>query len=258
MYTDQELKWMLEEAYGQFARPDFIDNDPIKIPKRFSSKEDIEIAGFLTATIAWGQRISIIKSANRLMALMDEAPHDFIVNHEAKDRKRFKGFVHRTFNADDAMFFMASLQHIYTKKQGLESAFSSPEATSNFERLSRFHELFFSIEHLDRSKKHVSNPVKGSSAKRLNMFLRWMVRSSKEGIDFGIWKSISASELMIPLDVHTGNVARKLGLLTRKQDDWKAVNELTQRLTNFDANDPVRYDLALFGMGVNGAPLPSL
>ena len=156
------------------------------------------------------------------------------------------------------MFFMASLQHIYTKKQGLESAFSSPEATSNFERLSRFHELFFSIEHLDRSKKHVSNPVKGSSAKRLNMFLRWMVRSSKEGIDFGIWKSISASELMIPLDVHTGNVARKLGLLTRKQDDWKAVNELTQRLTNFDANDPVRYDLALFGMGVNGAPLPSL
>lgn len=258
MYTDQELKWTLEEAYGQFAQPDFIDNDPIQIPRRFSVKEDIEISGFLTATIAWGQRVSIIKSANRLMALMDEAPHDFIVNHEAKDRKRFKGFVHRTFNADDVTFFMASLQHIYHEKQGLERAFSSTEATSNFERLSRFHELFFSIEHLDRTKKHVSNPEKGSSAKRLNMFLRWMVRSPKEGIDFGIWRCIPPSELMIPLDVHTGNVARKLGLLTRKQDDWKAVDELTKRLRRFDVIDPVRYDLALFGIGVNGAKLPKL
>ncbi|HAW20719.1 MAG TPA: TIGR02757 family protein [Flavobacteriales bacterium] len=245
----KETQEVLENAYQAFAKPNFIESDPIQIPARFTTKEDIEISGFIAATIAWGQRPTIIRNANRLIELMDGAPSDFIRNHESSDRERFSGFVHRTFNDIDAMYFLEALQHLYTVQNGLEGAFDSNGSVK--ERIAGFHHTFFGIPHLDRTKKHVSNPEKGSSAKRLNMFLRWMVRPNKEGIDFGIWKSISPSELMMPLDVHTGNVGRKLGLLKRKQNDWKAVEELTASLRLLDPIDPIRFDLALFAMGVN-------
>jgi uncharacterized protein (TIGR02757 family) len=247
MLKGKALAKLLEEKYLLYANADFIDTDPIQIPRQFSKKEDIEIAGFLAATIAWGQRVSIIKNAKRLVELMDNAPHDFVLNHEPSDRKRFEGFVHRTFSEVDAMYFMEALQHIYLHKNGLESCFA--KGSNARERISNFHHTFFEIDHLSRTKKHVSNPVKGSSAKRLNMYLRWMARPATEGVDFGIWTKIPTSELMLPLDVHTGNVARKLGLLTRKQDDWKAVEELTGQLRTFDPADPVKYDYALFGIG---------
>lgn len=247
MLKGKALAKLLEEKYLLYANADFIDTDPIQIPRQFSKKEDVEIAGFLAATIAWGQRVSIIKNAKRLVELMDHAPHDFVLNHQPSDRKRFKGFVHRTFSEVDAMYFMEALQHIYQHKNGLESCFAQGKNAQ--ERIANFHHTFFEIDHLTRTKKHVSNPAKGSSAKRLNMYLRWMVRPAKEGVDFGIWTKIPTSELMLPLDVHTGNVARKLGLLTRKQDDWKAVEELTAQLSTFDPSDPVKYDYALFGIG---------
>lgn len=250
--TPSNLHELLEEKYRAYCRPDFIQHDPIQIPKQFSKKEDIEIAAFLSATIAWGQRKSIIANANRLMEHMDRSPADFIRNHQAADRVRFKGFVHRTFNEPDCMYFMEGLQHLYRHHGGLEGAFIAKTNIPVRDRLEHFHTLFFSIDHLARTRKHVSNPAKGSSAKRLNMFLRWMVRTASEGVDFGIWKHISPAELMMPLDVHTGTVSRKLGLLQRKQDDWKAVNELTERLRTFDPKDPVKYDFALFGMGVFG------
>ncbi|NQV52582.1 MAG: TIGR02757 family protein [Flavobacteriales bacterium] len=246
-----KVKEIVEEAYKSFARSSFIENDPIQIPHRFRQKEDIEIAGFLAATIAWGQRVTIINNASRLLKLMDDAPFDFVMNHQASDRKRFTGFVHRTFSEVDAMYFMESLQHMYRSGKGLEEAFGTAKGSTMQARIHGFKDQFFSIEHLPRTEKHVSDPMKGSSAKRLNMFLRWMVRSDQEGIDFGIWRSIESKDLMMPLDVHTSTVGRKLGLLTRKQDDWKAVEELTSSLRDFDAKDPVKYDLALFGMGVN-------
>ena len=248
MFKSKDLAIFLEAKYELYAKPNFNDSDPIQIPRSFTKKEDIEIAGFLAATIAWGQRITIINNARKMMELMDNAPLDFVINHKPSDRKRFAGFVHRTFSEIDAMYFMEALQHIYQNLGGLETCFAKGENSK--ERIANFHPSFFSIEHLSRTKKHVSNPMKGSSAKRLNMYLRWMVRTKNEGVDFGIWKSIKPSELMLPLDVHTSNVGRKLGLLTRKQDDWKAVEELTANLRTFDPNDPVKYDFALFGIGV--------
>ena len=246
----EDLKDILDTAYQRFAKPDFIPNDPILIPHSFERKEDIEIAGFFAATIAWGQRVTIMNNAKRLMEWMDHSPYEFIIHHTDRDLKRFTTFVHRTFNATDLLYFIARLRKMYIDEGGLEAAFDA-EGTGVFNRLNRFHERFFELEYLTRTKKHVSYPQKGSSAKRLNMYLRWMTRPDKEGVDFGIWKSIKSSELMIPLDVHTGTQARKLGLLSRKQDDWKAVEELTQNLRAFDQNDPVKYDFALFGMGVN-------
>ncbi len=247
-----ELKEFLDEKYEQYNRLDFIESDPISIPHRFSKKEDIEIAGFLAATIAWGQRVTIINSANKLMKLMDDAPHDFILNAKAKDLKRFQNFVHRTFNGTDAMFFMSSLQNIYKKHGGLENVFvskSKDEACK--EAIMNFRKVFFSIPHPERTGKHVSNPAENSSAKRVCMFLRWMVRDDKRGVDFGIWKnSVQPKDLMCPLDVHTGNVGRKLGLLKRTQNDWKAVTELSDNLRKLDKNDPIKYDFALFGLGV--------
>lgn len=242
---------ILDRAYDEHATKDFIPYDPIQIPHRFSTKEDIEIAGFLAATIAWGQRVTIVRNASLLLELMDDAPHDFILNHLPADRNRFKGFVHRTFSEVDAMYFMESLQRLYLQGIGLEKAFDSDGAKSMQERLHGFKTLFFEGDHLKRTEKHVSDPMKGSTAKRLNMYLRWMVRSDKEGIDFGIWESITPKELMIPLDVHTSTVGRALGLLKRKQNDWKAVEELTEALRSFDPEDPIKYDLALFGMGVS-------
>lgn len=250
-----ELKDFLNEKYDLYNNLKFIETDPITIPHLFSRKEDIEIAGFLTATIAWGQRVTIINNATRLMNLMGSAPYDFVMSAKEKDLKRFNDFVHRTFNGTDAIFFMKALQHIYKKQGGLEQAFRPASGKKNEdlrESIMKFRTLFFSIPSPARSGKHVSNPSENSSAKRLCMYLRWMVRTDKRGVDFGIWNSkhITPAQLMCPLDVHSGNVARKLGLLKRTQNDWKAVEELTGNLRQYDANDPVKYDFALFGLGV--------
>ncbi len=243
-----DLKDFLEEKYDKYNRIDFIDSDPISIPHQFSKKEDIEVAGFLAATIAWGQRVTIINNANKMMKIMGNNPHDFVMSAKAKDLKRFDGFVHRTFNSTDAIFFIQSLQNIYKKHGGLEKAFSKPDCQ---QAISNFRSLFFLIDYPHRTGKHVSNPAENSSAKRLCMYLRWMIRNDKRGVDFGIWKStLLPSHLMCPLDVHSGNVARKLGLLKRTQNDWKAVEELTGNLRKLDISDPVKYDFALFGLGV--------
>lgn len=246
------LKEFLDEKHFLYNNRSFIATDPIQIPHRFTKKEDIEIAGFLAATIAWGQRKSIIANSTKLMLWMDEAPHDFILNHTAKDLSTFKTFVHRTFNGTDCVFFLRSLQHIYKKHGGLENAFSqhlnaSDETIKN--AIVGFRKLFLSTKHESRSEKHISNPDAKSSAKRLSMYLRWMVRDDKTGVDFGIWKNIKPSQLCLPLDVHTGNVSRKLNLLHRTQNDWQAVEEITSVLRSFDKKDPVKYDFALFGLG---------
>lgn len=234
-----------------YNRPDFIASDPISVPHHFTRKEDIEISGFLTATIAWGQRPTIIKNANRLMELMDFAPYQFISQHEPKDRERFRSFVHRTFNYDDTLYFLHSLQRIYTLYGGLEQVMAIRGSEHNTKKaLARFREVFFSSDHLSRTTKHVSDPYKNSSCKRLNMFLRWMVRKDDAGVDFGLWESAGMAQLSCPLDVHSGNTARKLGLLTRRQNDWKAVEELDTALRKLDPEDPVKYDFALFGLGV--------
>ena len=252
-----DLKTFLDEKEDTYNRLTFIESDPISIPHQFTKKEDIEIAAFLSATIAWGQRVTIINNANKLMKLMDNSPSDFIINAKQKDFERFDNFVHRTFNNEDTKFFMKSLQNIYKKHGGLENVFVNTISGNNKminceEAITNFREIFFSIPHPARTGKHVSNPSKNSSAKRLCMFLRWMVRTDKRKVDFGIWnnKNFNSSNLMCPLDVHSGNVARKLGLLTRTQNDWKAVTELTNNLKLFSPSDPVKYDFALFGLGV--------
>lgn len=249
--SNDKLKDLLEEKYRYYSTPQFIETDPVIVPHRFSQKEDIEISGFLAATIAWGQRPTIIKNALRLMELMDEAPFDFVLNHRPEDLERFKGFVHRTFNYDDLIAFMRSLQTIYRQHGGLEKAFALQSGeTDTKNAIARFRTLFFEAPHLPRTRKHVSDPYSNSACKRLNMFLRWMVRPATEGIDFGLWPDFSTAFLSCPLDVHSGNVARQLGLLQRKQNDWKAVQELDGALRAFDPLDPVKYDFALFGMGV--------
>jgi len=244
-----DLKDFLDEKVIQYNNPEFIKSDPIQIPHKFSKKEDIEIAGFLTATIAWGNRKSIINNANKLMDLLDNSPYDFILNHKDQDLPRFETFVHRTFNGTDCITFIKALQHIYNNYNGLEAVFSKNKTNSLQYSISKFKHIFFEIEHLPRTQKHVSDPLKNSAAKRINMFLRWMVRPNNTGVDFGIWKSIKPSELSCPLDVHSGNVARKLGLLNRKQNDAKALQELDKNLRILDPNDPVKYDFALFGLG---------
>jgi uncharacterized protein (TIGR02757 family) len=250
--SNSELKSFLDEKYDLYNRETFIETDPIQIPKAFSKKEDIEIAAFLASTIAWGQRPTIIKNAKKLMDWMDQAPHDFIMNAEESDLDVFAEFKHRTFNGEDAIFFIQALQNIYKNHGGLESVFSKPTKKGDDAKdaIANFREIFFSIEHPQRTEKHVSNVLKKSSAKRMNMFLRWMVRKDKRSVDFGIWDEMSATDLYLPLDVHTGRVGRKLGLLNRKQDDWPAVNEITSSLRQLDPNDPVKYDFALFGLGI--------
>lgn len=248
----KEIQDLLEEKYLQFNNTAFIETDPISIPHQFSKKEDVEIASLLVATIAWGQRVSIINNGNKLMKLMNNEPHDFILNFTKKDAARFDSFVHRTFNATDCVFFLNSLKHIYKKHNGLEAAFSknmSPAEKDVKQAISNFRTLFLEPTHLTRTEKHVSNPLAKSSAKRLCMFLRWMVRKDRHGVDFGIWNSISSSQLCLPLDLHTGNVSRKLGLLTRTQNDWQAVEEITAVLRKFDKKDPIKYDFSLFGLG---------
>lgn len=247
------LKDLLDNRYFLYNNPSFIESDPVSIPHQFTRKEDVEIAGFLSATIAWGQRKTIIRNAQKLMALMDNAPYDFILNHTKKELKPFQKFVHRTFNGSDCVFFIESLKNIYAKHGGLEQAFMSkllPEDKTVKNAVCGFRELFLERKHEQRIVKHISNPDTNSSAKRLCMYLRWMVRNDKKGVDFGLWKKIKTSQLCLPLDVHTGNVGRKLGLLERKQNDWQAVEEITEALKKFDKEDPVKYDFALFGLGV--------
>ena len=246
-----ELKDFLDEKVNLYNHPKFIESDPIQIPHLFSRKEDIEIAGFLTATIAWGNRKSIIKNANRMMDLLDHSPFEFITQHEASDLEKLTPFVHRTFNGSDFMQFIKSLNNIYKNHHGLESVFaqhSEPKSLQN--SIHQFKKVFFEQPHLERTQKHISDPLKNSAAKRINMFLRWMVRNDNNGVDFGIWQSLNSSQLSCPLDVHSGNVARKLGLLKRKQNDGKALDELDSALRKLDASDPVKYDFALFGLGV--------
>jgi uncharacterized protein (TIGR02757 family) len=246
------LKEFLDEKYLQYNSIKFIESDPIAIPHLFSHKEDIEIAAFLSAVIAWGQRTTIIRNAMRLMDLMGREPYNFIMNYDNTEQNRFDTFIHRTFNSTDCSYFIKALSHIYREHGGLEQIFSKAYSFDHTVKsaIILFREAFLSFQPQPRTEKHFANPLKGSSAKRINLFLRWMIRNSKSGVDFGIWKSVPASVLMIPLDVHSGNTARKLGLLTRKQNDWQAVEELTANLRLFDSNDPVKYDFALFGLGM--------
>ena len=246
-----ELKDFLDEKASFYENPDFIDSDPIQIPHSYSLKEDIEISAFLAAIIAWGNRKMIINNAKRMMDLMGNSPFDFVMNHSEEDLANFHGFVHRTFNADDFKFFITSLKNIYQNHDGLETALKPKLGIANYQlAIHNFKQVFFEIPHLPRTQKHVSDPKKGSAAKRISMFLRWMVRDAKKGVDFGIWKSHNPAYLHCPLDVHTGNIARKLKILKRKQNDWKAIQELDLTLRKFDKNDPVKYDFALFGLGV--------
>jgi uncharacterized protein (TIGR02757 family) len=247
----KDIKEFLEEKYLLYNNQSFIPTDPVQIPHQFTKKEDIEIAGFFAATIAWGQRKSIINNSGKLMEWMDNSPHDFILNHTAKELEPFKKFVHRTYNGTDCVFFIRSLQNLYKKHEGLEGAFSKGLKKNENVRSSivGFREVFLKTKHEKRSEKHISNPDSKSSAKRLCMYLRWMVRKDKHGVDFGIWNKISPSQLCLPLDVHTGNVSRKLGLLKRTQNDWQSVEEITNILRQFDPKDPVKYDFALFGLG---------
>ena len=251
MIPQSELKQFLDEKVIQYNHLRFIESDPIQIPHQFTLKEDIEISGFLSAIIAWGNRKSIINNAQKMMVLMDNSPYDFTMNHKDTDLDKLQPFVHRTFNGHDFIQFIKSLQYIYKIHDGLEGVFTKHAGEYSLQpAISRLKEVFFEAEHLERTKKHISDPLKGSSAKRINMFLRWMVRKDNAGVDFGLWKNISPSQLSCPLDVHTGNIARKLGLLKRTQNDAKAVSELDQNLRKMDVNDPVKYDFALFGLGV--------
>lgn len=244
--TKDELKEYLDFKSNQYNNPKFIESDPIQLPHQFDRKEDIEIVSFLISTIAWGNRSMIIRSGTKLLEIMRYEPYDFILNYNATKQL---DFVHRTFNGVDLDFFFRSLQNIY-QKSDLEAAFAlHPEIEGVKGRIIQFRETFLAVAHEKRSEKHLSNPAKNSATKRINMFLRWMVRNDKMGVDFGIWNSISPAELYLPLDVHTSRNARDLGLLSRKQDDWKALEELMVNLRQFDPLDPTKYDFALFGIG---------
>ncbi len=244
----KELKQFLDFKADFYENPDFIESDPIQIPHRFDKKQDIEIAAFFSALLAWGNRKMIIRNASRLMELMDNSPYDFITNHEESDLSRFEGFVHRTFNEIDLLYYIHSLKSIYCEFGGLEKQFDNSEDLNI--QIHNFKKLFMSFDAPLRSGKHLGDPKKGSAAKRIHMFLRWMVRSGDKGVDFGIWKEVNPSQLYCPLDIHSGNVARKLKLLDRKQNDQKALQELSLALKKLDPKDPVKYDFALFGLGV--------
>lgn len=249
--TKADLKEFLDFKVEQYNRPEFIESDPVQIPHLFNRKEDIEISGFLTATISWGNRKSILKNANDLMDLLDHAPFDFVQNHTETDLEKLEQFVHRTFNGRDLVYFIKAFQHLYVQHAGPEAIFTKYSVKDSLQpAIHEFKKLFFELPHERRTEKHVSDPLKNSAAKRINMFLRWMVRNDNKGVDLGIWKDISPAQLSCPLDVHSGNVARKLGLLKRKQNDAKARAELDKNLRKLDPNDPVKYDFALFGLGV--------
>ncbi len=247
-----QLKEFLDFKVNQYNTISFIETDPISVPHFFSKKEDIEIAGFLTAILSWGNRTAIRKAASSLMELFQNEPFEFILNMGTAELKKLEKFYYRTFQPSDAVFFAQALSNIYLNHGGLENVFTEGYRINKcaFEAIEHCRKVFFQIPHQKRYTKHFSSPAAGSAAKRLNMFLRWMVRKDNKGVDFGIWSSISPSDLICPLDLHSGRVARKLGLLNRKQNDRKAAKELTEKLKNFDSLDPVKYDFALFGLGV--------
>lgn len=246
-----DLQSFLDEKAAYYNQPVFIETDPLQIPHQFSVKEDIEIAGLLSATIAWGNRKMIIQNAQRMMELMGNSPYDFVCSHTDDQLKPLENFVHRTFNGVDFISFIKGLQHIYTNCGGLEAVFAQHQQDNYMHHsIHAFKTKLFEVPHAARSHKHVADPLAGSAAKRLHLFLRWMVRNDHKGVDLGIWKSIPSSSLSCPLDVHSGKVARKLGLLTRSQNDFKAVQEIDVNLRKLDPIDPVKYDFALFGLGV--------
>lgn len=246
----QELKKFLNAKVDFYNQPSFIKDDPICIPHLFTQQQDIEIAGFFAAIFAWGNRTTIINKSKELMQLMDMQPHQFCLNHNRSGLKRLSGFKHRTFTADDLYYFIEFFHQHYSKYDSLETAFFPRKGMTVEEGLNHFKNEFFSFEHLKRTEKHISSPKQKSSCKRLNMYLRWMVRNDTKGVDFGIWKNISPADLICPLDVHVSRIARQYGLMQRKQDDWEAALELTANLRTLDKNDPVKYDFALFGTGV--------
>jgi len=246
----KELKQFLNRKVDLYNQPSFIKDDPISIPHLFTKKQDIEIAGFFAAIFSWGNRTTIINKSTELMQLMYMQPHAFCLHHDSGGLKRLNGFKHRTFNADDLYYFIEFFQQHYSKHETLETAFFPRKGMTVEEGLNHFSNYCFSFEHLKRTEKHISSPVKKSTCKRLNMYLRWMVRTDNKGVDFGIWKNIQPSQLICPLDVHVSRVARQYGLLQRKQNDWEAATELTANLRNLDQQDPVKYDFALFGTGV--------
>jgi len=250
------LRELLDDAYHRYATPAFLADDPIQVPRSFSLRQDAEAIGFLTATIAWGQRKAIIANAWRMAELMDGRPFDFVMYADERELKRVDAFVHRTFNGGDLRTFILGLRHLYQHHGGLEAAFLPARPHTPLppmaEMIGLFRQRLLEPKHAQRTEKHVANPQHGSNAKRINLFLRWMVRPADRGVDLGLWKRIPSSVLRVPLDVHTGRIARELGLLHRKQDDWKAVEELTLALRRFDPADPVKYDIALFGLGVSG------
>jgi uncharacterized protein (TIGR02757 family) len=249
-----DLQALLDLKYHQYNTPDFLADDPVRIPHQFSRKEDIELSGFLAALIAWGQRVTILRNGQALMARMDMAPYQFVMQASERDLARLDGFVHRTFNSLDARALVHALRQVYQEHGGLEEIFSqaitadSPDVGPGI--IYAREQLIQGPDFPPRTRKHVANPATGSSAKRINMFLRWMVRNDGLGVDFGLWQGIAPRQLICPLDVHTGNVARKLGLLTRRQNDWKAAVALTEQLRGFCPEDPVRYDFSLFGLGI--------
>ena len=248
-----DIKAELDKLALMYNQSGFIHNDPICIPHRFSKPQDIEISGFFAALLAWGTRTGIINSASKLMALMDNSPHDFIINHQETDRKNFEYWVHRTFQYADMLYFLEWLQYHYQQNNSLESAFNkglSPNDEHVGNALIHFHHYFFSLPHLSRTHKHLQTPERKSACKRLNLFLRWMVRKDTAGVDFGLWNSIKPSQLICPLDVHVHRTATQLKLISRKQADWQAAIELTYQLKKWNAEDPVLYDFALFGWGI--------
>ena len=244
------LKQFLDSKVKEYNQTAFIKDDPISIPHLFTKKQDIEIAGFFAAVFAWGNRTTIIGKSKELMQRMDNSPYAFIKYHSPKDLKRLNGFKHRTFHEDDLYYFIEFLHQHYSKHDSLEFAFFPISDLDTEHGLTHFKKYFFSSEHLKRTEKHISSPLQKSTCKRLNMFLRWMVRNDKKGVDFGLWKNISPSQLICPIDVHVARVSKKLGLLKRKQVDWLAAIELTEALKRLDKNDPVKYDFALFNLGV--------
>jgi uncharacterized protein (TIGR02757 family) len=247
---DSKLIDLLNAKADLYNQPSFIKDDPISIPHFYSKKQDIEIAGFFAAIFAWGNRTTIINKSKELLSRMDNAPYQFILHHSASDLKRLRGFKHRTFNEDDLYYFIEFFNRHYKNHDSLESAFFPLNKMVVEAGLNHFKSYFFSVDHLKRTQKHISSPIQKSTCKRLNMFLRWMVRNDKKGVDFGIWKSVSPSQLICPVDVHVSRVARMLGFITRKQTDWQTALELTNALRDLDKQDPVKYDFALFGMGV--------
>lgn len=251
--TDSELKELLDELHDRYNHPSFIELDPVSIPHAFERTEDIEIAGFLAATIAWGNRKMIVRNAQRMVDLMEGEPYRFVMEADEKEFLSVLHFVHRTFNGSDFVYFLTALKHIYRNHGGIKRIFVDGYLKNGSleEGIADFRQSFFELEHLPRVERHLSSVAKNSACKRINMYLRWMVRRDDKGVDFGLWNEIPASALYIPLDVHAGNVGRQLGLLSRKQNDWKAVQELTENLRKFDAADPIKYDYALFGVGVN-------